>query len=232
MKLIVPELGRVTSLFVADEIRPLSAVPMDSYFRAIAERYNFTSLPAQPDPEQPGPAVFQGGYFSSAVNTWPIVRLQIYNDALQVDSIQTDYALAILNDVLEFSKKEFHYREPISKPFLLFESNVVVEFGGAIHSAVRIFEEVQSATSKAMSDVYEQRIQMEFNALALASDPLSLPPPFSGLLRSDFSIIRRVNRPFSENRYFCCAGLPTEIHLKLLEQFEVLAVMAPELEQP
>jgi len=35
-----------------------------------------------------------------------------------------------------------------------------------------------------------------------------------------FSIQRRDNTPFSENKYFSDAPLPTDLHIKLLEQFE------------
>jgi hypothetical protein len=35
-----------------------------------------------------------------------------------------------------------------------------------------------------------------------------------------FSIQRRDNTPFSENKYYSDAPLPTELHIKLLEQFE------------
>jgi len=35
-----------------------------------------------------------------------------------------------------------------------------------------------------------------------------------------FTIQRRVDTPFGENKYFSEAPLPTEIHLDLLQQFE------------
>ena len=35
-----------------------------------------------------------------------------------------------------------------------------------------------------------------------------------------FSIQRRDNTPFSENKYFSDAPLPTDVHIQLLEQFE------------
>jgi len=35
-----------------------------------------------------------------------------------------------------------------------------------------------------------------------------------------FSIQRRDNTPFSENKYFSDAPLPTDVHLRLLEEFK------------
>jgi hypothetical protein len=35
-----------------------------------------------------------------------------------------------------------------------------------------------------------------------------------------FSIQRRDNTPFSENKYFSDAPLPTDVHIRLLEEFE------------
>jgi hypothetical protein len=37
---------------------------------------------------------------------------------------------------------------------------------------------------------------------------------------ASFSITRRAEARFSENKYFSEAPLPTDLHLKLLEQFE------------
>lgn len=226
MKLIATELGRVTVIFSADEIRPISPTPVTEYLIGIAKRYGFPTVPEAPDADDPKPVTFQRGFFAQGEKYINVSRLAIYNDAIQVDTSRTDESLGIQQDILKYLQDNYSFREPSSKPMVLFESSVIVDFDHSINNALAKYEKLQKAASIAMSTTYGRDLQMQFSGLALAVDHLDLPSAIGSLLRSEFSIVRRINRPFAENRYFSSAGLQTATHLELLAQFEKLILDA------
>lgn len=112
--------------------------------------------------------------------------------------------------------ENFRLREPLTKPPRRFTSSVVVELGAELDRAMAAFDELKEALSSAMEKNYGWGVDIETSRVALSADPSKLPP----LNTFEFTIERRAGRPFSENRYFSVAPLPTTSHLSLLEAFE------------
>jgi hypothetical protein len=63
---------------------------------------------------------------------------------------------------------------------------------------------------------YDEPVNFNLQHLALNVDPLTVPP----LRNTRFYIERRLQRPYSENRYESGAPLRTEDHIALLEAIE------------
>jgi len=69
--------------------------------------------------------------------------------------------------------------------------------------------------SKGVADTMGENLKYDLSILSIDYDQLTRKHPLGR-----FSIQRRDNTPFSENKYFSDAPLPTDVHLRLLEQFE------------
>lgn len=224
MKLIASEAGRVTALYNADEFRPLGGLLVDAYLEAIADKYQFSSYPHEIDYQNPQPLVFENGRIHDSEQNRRINRMQLYDDGFQIDAVDTDLASAVLGDVVAFSQEKFQFRKTRKNPRLFYESRIVVEFDGPVQKTISAIDKICTYVSSHMSALYNQELNMEFNALAIASDPFNLPAKISNLIQADFSIVRRVNQSYEDNRYYSKAGVTTQIHLDFLEKFEELAL--------
>jgi hypothetical protein len=70
-------------------------------------------------------------------------------------------------------------------------------------------------TSNALSDIWHEPVRYEPVNLIVGHDPMARKYGIA-----PFSITRRAEARFSENKYFSEAPLPTDTHLKILEEFE------------
>ncbi len=80
------------------------------------------------------------------------------------------------------------------------------------HSA---FQQLADGVTKSVVETSGENVRYEFSSFNINHDLLERKHPLGV-----FTIQRRDNTPFSENKYFSDAPLPTDVHLKLLEQFE------------
>jgi hypothetical protein len=153
-----------------------------------------------------------------------IPGLEIYNDAVIIETLHTDQSETVLNDILSWSRQAFGFREPISPPKKFYESYLVVDFGGEIQKTLSIFDGVIKRFSSAFADTYGRDMKAGISAIQIAADTTDLPISISPYLKGDFTVMRRVNQPFDRNRFWSAAPFPTQVHIDLLNQFEAVAL--------
>jgi hypothetical protein len=71
------------------------------------------------------------------------------------------------------------------------------------------------ATEEAVSDIWQDHFEYETINITIGHDPLARKYGVAS-----FIITRRAETKFSENKYYSEAPLSTDLHLKLLEQYE------------
>jgi hypothetical protein len=74
---------------------------------------------------------------------------------------------------------------------------------------------LQKGISEAATKTFKQPLAYDITRLDFDFDKIQKP-----LITAPFSIQRRGGVPFSDNKYFSEAALPTDVHIRLLEQFE------------
>jgi len=74
---------------------------------------------------------------------------------------------------------------------------------------------ITSSVAKGLANTKGENLKYDVAVLSVDYDRLTRKRPLG-----KFSFQRRDNTPFSENKYFSDAPLPTDGHLQLLEQFE------------
>jgi len=96
-----------------------------------------------------------------------------------------------------------------------YASNVTFRSTVQMTGASSAVEKLAASVGKGVADTMGENLKYDLSILSIDYDQLTRKHPLGR-----FSIQRRDNTPFSENKYFSDAPLPTDVHLRLLEQFE------------
>ena len=214
MNLISAEHGQSLQLFVAEEVRPPSGLYLPDLIRGISERYAFALWPTNYETIMKEGAKYKEGRFVTEGRTIAIKDLGFFVDGVLAVAWNTDDSDLILNDLIVWAAQNFGFREPRTKLPRRFVSSVIIEFDAELGKALRAFDELQEGFASAIKETYGMDPEINASRIVLSADPTKLPTTF------EFNIERRVGRPFSENRYFSSATLPTTSHLDLLRVFE------------
>jgi hypothetical protein len=217
MNLIASETGRVLQLIIMEEIRPASGLYMPTLYQQLADRYAFVGRPQNYAEAIVNGAKFQHGRLTTPTKTIEIKEIGVYNDGIIADAVNTDDAEFVMQDFSAWATTTFSLRERRTIIPKIFTSTVTVEFDGSLESALKGFGEITNLVSDALSRSYGwHNLDISLLRLAVNADPQTVPH----LRNTQFLIERRLQRPYSENRYFCTSPLRTKDHIALLEMIE------------
>ena len=212
MELAAIHLARVMAFLEPIDLNPRGKVFYPDLVAALVARYNFKKFPQNlEDFDEAKGVTFAEGKLGSSV----IEQLIIYSHGLLVDTrVSTSESKRLLEEAIRWASKELGL---VDKPIrrwqyasqLTFFSDVPLT---AVHPA---FVRLAEKTAENVTRISGESVKYELSAFFVDHDPLSRRHP-----AGRFSIQRRDNTPFSENKYFSDAPLPTDVHLELLEQFE------------
>lgn len=211
MKLVNVNIARSIWLFDDRELNPRGKRLYPEIFNPLVQRYTFRVFPTTPEHlNRQNGVLFQDGGFRTPDGTIS-VDLSYYSDGLvATSSSSTEDMDAFLDDVLRWASEQYGLRYDSTlvqkKEYL---STVQVQFEHSLHGACERLQRFASHLSSL--DIDAKNSTQEFAGARFTSDPAS---------RFSFSIERRLNAPFSENRYYSDARLPTKQHLSALEEFE------------
>jgi hypothetical protein len=218
MKLVALEGARILDLVPVEELRPTGGIYLPDFISAISQRYQFTSGPTNLGEALKQGAKFEHGKF--VISDGPVVvkELAIYTDGIICDAFDTRTADLILDDFLAWATETFKLRERISPPHRTYTSAVVVAFETAVEPALGKLAQVCELLSRSLKAAYGWDYHYNLLRFGFSVDPRTIPH----LRNTAFTIERRVNAPYEENRYYSFAPLQTEEHLRVLEQIERL----------
>lgn len=210
---------RARTLWFVDlhELNPRGRSLYPEVIEALQAKYEFQKVPeSASDLTKEGGLELSIGSFEARPGEFIDVTFTVYNDGLTADTrSSTADSEAFLRDALEFvSSGNF---------------GVVYE-PGMVHRKAHL-SEIIVHTNKSLGSINSKLAGFEQRLDEISGGTL---PPFrlAGItFRSDqtapapaspFSFERRVNVPFSDNRYYSAAPFSTEDHLALLRDFEEL----------
>jgi hypothetical protein len=215
MKLSAVALARALAFVETFDLNPRGKVFFPALVQAMIGKFAFVKFPEKPEDFDEAKGVeFSGGYWDGIT----VESLKIFNYGLLVDTrASTEDSERILEEGLLWASSEFglEYNPQMIKrrayvSDLTFYTEVPI-LGQDDSPVLRLAERAQSAVSKITGDKTEWKPSI----LTLNSDALPRKP-----LHAPFTIQRRAETAFSENKYYSEAPLPTDLHLSLLEQFE------------
>lgn len=207
MKLISKDAAIAAISFSPDEVKPLSGYYVPALLAAIAERYQLAVSPSVKEATEVG-AKFKQGRLVKDDRAIAITDLGVFNDALSATTTDTADSEAVIHDLFAWLKQTFHYRDPVTKPNYLFQSDLIVEFAndpadkfGSLAPLFEFLQEVMGTTMGVKNPV-------QFSRIAFGAEPGPVP---------EFVIERRAGAAWSSKRYFCKAHMPTDAHIRALE---------------
>lgn len=220
MKIIAYENCRVTMLFPLEEIVPLGGANDSDIIAKVQARYHFGRGPELKSEEiAKNGYKFEGGHFNHAEMTVRIVDLALYRDGVVVNGIETEVVEAFLDDVVEFMRREFGFRDFITKPRKYFQSQIIVEFAQSPAKLIRSFDKITAAISDPLKRIYDLEVPVGFARLDFETDKTTTQ---ASAAIQRFIIERRAGISFDRERYFSAAPMRTRDHLAVLEQIEGL----------
>lgn len=207
-------LARVIAYIETFDLSPRGKAFYPELVTEIVKKYNFQKFPTNFEhlDESKGVEFLEGKVGSTVVQ-----KFVIWDSLLTLDTrSDTKDSQRILEEMLSWGAERFglNYKPGMIKRFG-FVSDVTFFSDAPLLVVGTPVATLASDASAAVSAVWHEPIVYEPMILTIGHDPLSrkyaLPP---------FTIQRRAEAPFSDNKYFSEAPLPTEIHLKLLAQYE------------
>jgi hypothetical protein len=222
MRIIAFEMSRVTVLFPYEEVIPLAGVNDRDIIEKIAARYQFLKIPnLLVDDTAKNGYKFENGSVTKNGGTARIADFSIFRDGIVINAPKTDNAEEFLDDISEYMKSEFSYRDPITPPRRYFQSQLVVEFDKSPGKLIVSLDKIAATISEPLKEIYGADIPMKFGRLDFDVDKSKLFLPAPAAVHR-FIIDRRTGVPFEKERFFCSAPLRTKTHVSVLEKIEAL----------
>jgi hypothetical protein len=209
--------ARVIAYVPIEQLNPFGKMLIPTVTSAFVERYGFMAFPqslADYD-ETKGVAFGVGNWNGSAID-----RVTIYSNGVLVDTrVSTDHSEAFLRDAMtwlaetlgvEYKADAFHRKGYLSELLVGYDKPL-----SGLHPAIDAFCNKLSVYLEPFTD--KQKIGFELSSLGFGYDPLATKLPLAA-----FRIERLLDTPFSENKYYAVAPVPTAIHIDLLNDLETL----------
>jgi hypothetical protein len=214
MELTSVVLARASAWVEPVDLNPRGAVFYPDLTKALVTRYNFQKFPQKlEDFDESKGVTFGVGRLGDTV----IEQLVIYTYGIVLDTrVSTQESRRLLEEAFEWGRKELGF---VYKPEMVrrwqYASQVTFRSTAPMTGASSAVGKLAAAVAKSVADVTGDNLRYDLAILGVDYDQLTRKHPLGR-----FSIQRRDNTPFSENKYFSDAPLPTDIHIRLLEQFE------------
>jgi hypothetical protein len=208
-------LARVLGFIETADLDPRGKVFNADFVQEVVRRYKFQKFPKtfEEFDEMKG-VVFEDGKIGNKV----IQKFTIFNTALVLETrSHTNDSKQILEEMLVWGAAKFglNYNPGGIKRFAYVSDVTFYSDVPILGAASQPLIDLAAKTSEAVSEIWEDRVVYYPSNLAVAHDPLSRK---NGI--AYFNITYRAEHKFSENKYFSEAPLPTDTHIKFLEEFE------------
>ncbi len=214
MELSAVILARVLAYVESFDLNPQGKLYFPDVVKALVERYNFQKFPQTLEEfdESKGVEFYEGRAGNKVIQ-----KFVIWNTLLVLETrSSTADSKQILDEMLTWGVEKFglNYKSDMIKHFA-YISNLSFYSDVPLLSVNPALTSLATKTSQALSEIWQEPIHYEAVNFQLGHDPTVRKYGVA-----PFSITRRAEAKFSENKYFSEAPLPTDIHIRLLEQYE------------
>jgi hypothetical protein len=214
MQLSAITLARFIAYLPIEELTPRSDILGISEIKGLVERYGFLKYPKEVEEFLDDKGItLELGQWDGVV----ITKFVVLSGGFALDTrSSTEDSERILRDMLLWSKEAlgFHY-DPRMVTHRMHVSQVTFTSDVPLNTLNPKLESFAKRVSRSVSNAIGHEFTFEANGLLFGYDTTHTKPNVP-----IFTIERRVDTPYSDNKYFSSAPIPTTEHLALLEDFE------------
>ncbi len=216
MELLAVRLARLITLFPTDEINPRGRTLMPDITPAFVKRYGFLKYPqTYAEFDETKGVTFEGGYWKSIA----VDRIVLYNNGVMVDTrSSTSDSEKVLEDALIWAAENFgltYHPEMLARKAYLSELEVKCE--ARIEMLNPQLKSFAKRLSERASSSAGQNLSYEAFSIGFNFDS-AFAKAFSGPMRFE----RLTDVPYSDNKYFTSAPVPTDAHMLFLDELEAI----------
>lgn len=207
-------LARTLAYIDVLSLNPGGKVFFPALVRSLVEKYGFLKFPQTLEEMDLAKGI---EFLAGKAGNQPIQKFAIWNSLVTVETVSgTDESKMVIDQILDWGKQNFGLLyTPDSVKRFAYISDIAFSSDAPILQLNPATEALTKALEEAMADIWKEPFTYQPLGLKIGHDPVSRPFNIA-----PFSIERKGDANFSENRYFSEAPLPTQLHLKLLEDFE------------
>lgn len=215
MELSAVTLARCIGFVEMFDLNPRGRVFFPEILEALVKRCHFQKFPKEYSEldERKGVDFLEGKWGEVTVD-----KLTLYQDGILIDThSSTADSERILHEALSWAASEFGvtYRPEMIKR-KAYVSGLTFYSEAPILAALNpTLSALSDRISRAVSEIFRNDFRYEPTGITAHYDLSLKQIPVAA-----FTIQRRLQTPFSENKYFSEAPLPTDVHLELLKEFE------------
>jgi len=207
-------LARVLAYIEVVDLNPRGTIFFPELVQELVKRYKFQKYPQNIDEFDES----KGVEFHQGVSGGNIIqKFVIWNTLLVVETrSNTTDSKEILQEMLQWGAARFklNYKTETLKKFA-YVSDVTFYSDAPLLGASPAIARLSANTSEAISEIWQEPIRYDPMIVTVGHDPMARKYPIA-----PFTIQRRAEARFSENKYFSEAPLPTDLHLTLLAKYE------------
>jgi hypothetical protein len=211
MELAAINQARALAFVEPIDLNPRGKVFYPELVEAIVKRYGFQKFPQKPEEFDESKGVnFAVGRLGDAV----IDEFIIYTHGLLLGTrVSTQESRRLLEEAMQWGTKLGLLNRPVSR--WQYASQLTFYSKFSLTSVSPAIQKLADGIAKTVNPLVGQNLRYELVTIMVDYDQLERKHALGR-----FSIQRRDNTPFSENKYFSDAPLPTDVHIRLLEEFE------------
>jgi hypothetical protein len=213
-------MARAIWLFDINDLNPKGKSIFPDIFEWLKDQYHFQKVPgSMDDKNQQGGLTFTNGEFQVKEEIFIEISLELYNDGFVATSkSSTADSERFLSNLMDSLSEEYSL---VFAPSMIRRKVYVSELNVETTGSLAKFNGALNSFSKSISTTLgiDPEHGFELTGLIFGTDPTVLPisQQFSG-----FQLERKIQAPFSENRFYSKAPLPTDKHMELLDKLENL----------
>jgi hypothetical protein len=213
MKLASVQLARTLAFVETFDLTPRGSLFYPEVATELVERYHFQKFPQTIEEfDEVKGVTFLEGRIGKTV----IEKITIFNTLLVLETrVSTDESQRVILQILEWAKERFGLTfEPSMIRHWGFVSSITF-FSDAPILAFQPLLDLATKTGTALSEIWKEPVTYHPLLIGVGHDPLTRKNGIAAL-----TIARRAEVPVSENKYFSEAPLPTDMHIRFLQEYE------------
>lgn len=215
MDLAAIALARFVAFFELIDLDPRGRLHYPDFYPSVVQHFNFQQFPRKTEEFdlQKGIELADGKWEKGLIS-----RVVIYGGGIVVETrSSTDDSEKLLDEFLMWAKEKFglQYYPGMIKRKAYVSSLTFYSDAPLLSPLSSPFSKLAERVTGALGDVLGEKISYEPASLLIHNDQTTRK-----LSPAAFSIQRRLDIPFTDKKYYSDAPLPTDTHLKILEEFE------------